>query len=61
MTLNPVSSREANLTAQLVYVTVQTGAPTNYTTPLVYDNTPTTGGLYGWNGSAYEKIGGLAS
>lgn len=61
MTLNPVSSREANLSGQLVYVTVQTGVPSSYGTPLVYDNTPTTGGLYGWDGTAYVKIGGLAS
>lgn len=61
MTLNPLSSTEASLSGKLVYVTVQTGAPTSYETPLVYDNTPATGGLYGWNGSAYEKIGGLAS
>ena len=41
------------------YVTVQTGAPAGpYQTPLVFDTTAVTGGLYGWDGSAYQKIGG---
>lgn len=41
-------------------VVVQTGAPTDYLAPLVYDDTAVTGGLYAWNGSAYVKVGGLA-
>lgn len=46
----------------VVFVTVQTGAPAStYITPLVYDNTAVTGGLYGWTGTTYTKIGGLAS
>jgi hypothetical protein len=45
----------------LAYVTVQTGAPSTFTTPLVYDNTAVSGGLYAWTGSAYSKVGGLAA
>jgi hypothetical protein len=30
-----------------------------YTNPLVYDNTAISGGLYGWDGAAYRKIGPL--
>jgi hypothetical protein len=40
------------------WVTVQTGAPSTFSTPFVFDDTPTTGGLYGWDGSAYQQIGG---
>lgn len=49
----------APLGASIAIVTVQTGAPSTYETQLVYDNTAVTGGLYGWDGSAYQKIGGL--
>ncbi len=43
-------------------VTVQTGTPVggSLSTPLVYDNTAVTGGLYAWTGADYTKIGGLA-
>lgn len=51
----------AKLAANLPYALVQTGAPTTFTSPLVYDNTAVTGGLYGWTGAAYAKIGGLAA
>lgn len=51
----------AKLATALPYALVQTGAPTTFTSPLVYDNTAVTGGLYGWTGAAYSKIGGLAS
>lgn len=51
----------AKLSASLPYVLVQTGVPSTFTSPLVYDNTVVSGGLYGWAGSAYSKIGGLAS
>lgn len=40
------------------YVTLQVGAPSTYQTPLVFDTTAITGGLYGWDGSVYQKIGG---
>jgi hypothetical protein len=51
----------ASLGATIHYVTVQTGAPTVYQTPLVYDDTAVSGGLYAWTGAAYSKVGGLAS
>ena len=38
--------------------TIQTGAPdTTLISPLVFDDTPTTGGLYVWTGAAYSRIG----
>lgn len=41
------------------YVTLQAGAPAGpYQTPLVFDTTLVTGGLYGWDGSAYQQVGG---
>ena len=44
----------------VAFVTVQTGVPGGtFVTPLVYDNTAVSGGLYGWTGSAYSKIGPL--
>ena len=40
-----------------VIVTVQTGAPGgSYVTPLIYDNTAVTGGLYAWDGGTYQKV-----
>lgn len=45
----------------VAWVTVQTGAPTTFQTPLVYDNTAVTGGLYAWDSAAYSKVGGLAT
>lgn len=51
----------AKMAPTFEYVVVQTGAPTTFTNPLVYDDTAVTGGLYAWTGSAYSKIGGLAS
>lgn len=38
------------------YVTVQSGAPSTYQTPLVQDTTAVTGGVYAWDGAAYQKI-----
>ena len=38
-------------------VTVVTAPPSAYVGPLVFDTTATTGGLYAWTGSAYEKVG----
>lgn len=38
-------------------VTFGTDPPgSDYTTPLIFDDSPSTGGLYAWNGSAYAKI-----
>lgn len=50
----------AKMIGTFAYLLVQTGAPTTLTSPLVYDNTAVTGGLYAWSGVAYVKIAGLA-
>ena len=49
----------AKMAANVPWAKVQTGVPTVFSSPLVYDNTAVTGGLYGWTGSAYAKIGPL--
>lgn len=41
-----------------VWVTVQSGAPSTYLTPLVFDSTAVSGGLYAWDGTAYQQVGG---
>ncbi len=46
-----------NFPATGVYVTDAAAAPTTFVTPLVFDHTATTGGLYAWTGSAYLKVG----
>lgn len=49
----------AQVTTDGPIVTVQAGVPAGpFQTPLVFDSTAVTGGLYGWDGSAYQKIGG---
>lgn len=49
----------ASLGATIPYVTSQAGAPgAGYVTPLVFDTTAVTGGLYAWDGSAYVQVGG---
>ncbi len=50
----------AKMVGTFAYLLVQTGVPTTLTSPFVYDDTAVTGGLYGWTGTAYVKIGGLA-
>lgn len=50
----------AKMVGTFAYLKVQTGVPTVLTSPLVYDNTAVTGGLYAWDGAAYVKIAGLA-
>ena len=46
------------VSASAVYVTVQTMAPAGpFQTPLVFDSTASTGGLYAWDGSAYQQVG----
>ena len=44
---------------QASIITSAEAAPTTFTTPLYYDSTALTGGLYAWGGSAYVQIGGL--
>lgn len=50
----------AKMAAAFPYLLVQTGAPGAFASPLVYDDTAVTGGLYAWSGAAYSKVGGLA-
>lgn len=50
----------AKMIGTFAYLKVQAGAPTTLTSPFVYDNTAVTGGLYGWDGTAYVKVAGLA-
>ncbi len=50
----------AKMIGTFAYLKVQTGVPTVLTSPIVYDNTAVTGGVYAWSGSAYVKIAGLA-
>jgi hypothetical protein len=40
-------------------ITVAAAAPTDFTTPLHYDSTAVSGGLYAWDGDSYVQIGGL--
>lgn len=54
----PAQIDAASLGPTIPYVTVQVGAPSTYQTPLVFDSTVVTGGLYGWDGAAYQQIGG---
>jgi hypothetical protein len=42
-------------------LTVAAAVPTVYTTPLHYDSTAVTGGLYAWDGTAYQKVGNVVS
>lgn len=43
--------------ASIAYVTMQAHPPAGpYQTPLVHDSTANTGGLYAWDGAAYQKI-----
>lgn len=37
-------------------VTTAAGAPSVFVSPLYYDSTAVTGGLYAWTGSAYLKV-----
>jgi hypothetical protein len=48
-----------SLGASPAYVHAAAAAPTTYVTPIYYDSTAVTGGLYAWNGSAYVQIGNL--
>ncbi len=50
----------AKMIGTFAYLLVQTGVPTTLTSPIVYDNTAVTGGLYVWSGVAYVKVAGLA-
>lgn len=51
----------AQLGHTLSYLTVAAAAPTTYLTPIYYDSTAVTGGLYAWDGAAYQKIGNLVT
>lgn len=43
----------------IAYASTAAAAPTTFTTPIYYDSTAVSGGLYAWDGSAYIQIGGL--
>lgn len=49
--LNPLS-----LGSTPHYVTVVHANPTTYVTPLMFDDTPVTGGLFAWNGAGYQLV-----
>lgn len=56
-----LTADESGLNYWSALCTVQNSAPTTYVTPLVFDNTASTGGLYVWAGSSYSKIGAATS
>ncbi len=59
--VNGLTAGVASGSAATTYLTVRTGAPTTtFITPVVYDDTAVTGGLYVWAGAAYVKVAGLA-
>lgn len=50
----------ASLGQTISYVTMQVGVPAGpYQTPLVFDSTAVSGGLYAWDGAAYQKVAPL--
>lgn len=55
------TSGSVALTGSNAYVTVQSAPPTGYQTPLVYDNTAVTGGLYAWDGAAYQQVSNVVA
>lgn len=55
---NHLGSTNGSLSAVISFVTVQAGAPgADFEGPLVFDSTAVTGGLYAWDGAAYQKVG----
>src|SRR6266540_4306310 len=42
----------------LKIITDVAAPPAGYVTPLVFDHTAVTGGLYAWGGAAYVQVGG---
>lgn len=42
----------------LEVISTDTAPPVAYATPLVFDTTAVTGGLYAWDGTAYVQVGG---
>ncbi len=47
----------AHGTAATGYVNTIHAPPTTYVAPFMFDDSATSGGLYGWNGTAYVKVG----
>lgn len=43
-----------------VYVETVHAPPTTFVAPFMYDDTPGTGGLYGWDGTEYISVGSAA-
>ncbi len=55
---NQLASLSSLVQGGSAFVTDQAAAPTTtFITPLVFDHTASTGGLYAWTGAAYLKIG----
>ena len=57
---NPANTASFVAGSSVSYVTVNAGAPsplTTYVTPLFFDSTGTTGGLYAWTGTTYHLVG----
>ncbi len=55
--VDAVTALQAVTLASTHWVTVVHAPPTTFVTPLMFDDTGTTGGLYAWTGSAYQKVG----
>lgn len=53
----PIVPDPATSLPSAAYVTVVAAPPTTYVSPLMFDSTASTGGLYAWTGSAYQKVG----
>lgn len=51
----------AKMATAFPYGLVAHAPPTTFTSPLVYDDTAVTGGLYVWTGAAYSKVGNLVT
>ena len=51
-------STQPAISSSAAYVHVQTTNPsTTFIAPLVFNSTASTGGLYAWDGSAYQQVG----
>lgn len=59
--IDPMEAKIEFDPSQVVWVSVVSTPPTDFDAPLVYDNTPVTGGLYAWDGSAYQQVGNVVA
>lgn len=53
-----IGTLTANAYGPGAFLTTGTGAPSVYASPLYFDDTAVSGGLYAWDGSAYVQVGG---